>query len=92
MNVKETLTLIVPEADILDCVHEALEKRGYKVLVRGKLEYDDAPRQDATDETDTTPTVNLVGVVVEPARRRRRKAEGVETAQAEAEGSDGAAS
>ncbi len=37
MNIKETLTLMVPQADILDCVHEALEKKGYEVQTRGKL-------------------------------------------------------
>ncbi len=138
MNIKETLTLMVPQPDILDCVHEALEKKGYEVQTRGKLRLvrgeathgvplDDSEKlaawltfragaiagspEDlrsclelivaaARREADES-TINLVGVAVERAKRKRPKAAdgaapgeagGSGAAPGAAEGSDGGAS
>ncbi len=70
----ETLTLMMPESEILDALHAKIEAGGYKVLRRGTLEFTDMPKADASDSTDVDHTVNLVGVVVERARRKRTKA------------------
>lgn len=84
----ETLTLMMPESEILDALHAKIEAGGYKVLRRGTLEFTDMPKADAADSTDVDHTVNLVGVVVERVKRRRKASEASEAPATQGEVGD----